>query len=80
MFFGWFKRKFSAKGADVSIENVIGERCRVEERIDNSAGCGLVRIGKSVWAARGVGEEDVFEAGEELVVVAAEGVKLICKK
>ena len=80
MLFGWLKRKFASKSADVNIENVIGERCRVEERIDNEAGCGLVRIGKSVWAARGVGEDDVFETGEELVVVAAEGVKLICRK
>ena len=77
--FSLFKRKKSS-GSDVSIDNVIGQKCRVSERIDNSAGCGLVKIKSSVWSARGVGEDDCFEVGEELTVVAAEGVKLICRK
>ena len=78
--FNWLKKKFASGGAEVNIDNVIGERCRVFERIDNEAGCGLVEIKGSVWSARGVGEEDSFEVGEELVVVAAEGVKLVCRK
>ncbi len=62
------------------IDAVIGEKCVVCERIDNFAGQGLVKIKGLVWSARGVGEDDIFEIGESLTVVAVEGVKLICKK
>ena len=78
--FSWLNKRFFSKKCDVGIDSVIGEKCRVYERIDDNAGCGLVQIGNSIWSARGVCEGDVFEVGEELVVVAAEGVKLICKK
>jgi len=62
------------------IDAVIGEKCVVCEKIDNFAGQGLVKIKGLVWSARGVGEDDIFEIGESLTVVAVEGVKLICKK
>ena len=65
---------------DVSLESVIGERCIVTERIDNYAGCGQVKVNGQGWSARGAYDEDTFEVGESLMVVAIEGVKLICKK
>ncbi len=65
---------------DVSLESVIGERCVVTERIDNFAGCGQVKVNGQGWSARGAYEDDTFEVGESLMVVAIEGVKLICKK
>ena len=67
-------------GKSLSIDAVVGEKCVVVEKIDNYAGCGLVRIGRQLWSARGAYEEDSFEIGESLIVVAIEGVKLICKK
>ena len=63
-----------------NIDAIIGERCIVSEKIDNYAGCGQVRVKGQIWSARGVMEDDVFEEGEILHVVAIEGVKLICKK
>ena len=63
-----------------NIDAIIGERCIVTERIDNYAGCGQARINGQIWSARGVDENDIFEVGEVLNVVAIEGVKLICKK
>ena len=63
-----------------NIDAIIGEKCVVAEKIDNFAGCGLVRVKGQYWSARGVNENDVFEVGEVLSVVAIEGVKLICKK
>ena len=63
-----------------NIDAIIGEKCVVSERIDNFAGCGLVRVKGQYWSARGVNENDVFDVGEVLSVVAIEGVKLICKK
>ncbi len=63
-----------------NIDAIIGERCVVTERIDNFAGCGQAKVKGQIWSARGVGEDDIFEVGEALRVVAIEGVKLICKK
>lgn len=63
-----------------NIDAIIGEKCVVTEKIDNFAGCGQAKVKGQVWSARGVSENDVFEVGEVLNVVAIEGVKLICKK
>lgn len=63
-----------------NIEAIIGERCVVTEKIDNYAGNGQVKIKGQIWSARGVNEDDVFEEGELLNVVAIEGVKVICRK
>lgn len=62
-----------------NIDAIVGERCVVTEKIDNYAGCGQVRINGQIWSARGSRENDVFEVGETLDIVAIEGVKLICK-
>jgi len=74
--------RFMPKASDVrtNIDAIIGERCVVTERVDNYAGCGQARVKGQIWSARGVGEDDVFEVGEVLHIVAIEGVKLICKK
>lgn len=66
--------------ARTNVDAVIGERCIVTERIDNYAGCGQARVKGQIWSARGAFEDDVFEVGDILDVVAVEGVKLICKK
>ena len=66
--------------ARTNIDAIIGEKCVVTERIDNFAGCGQVKVHGQIWSARGVNEDDTFEVGEVLSVVAIEGVKLICKK
>ncbi len=63
-----------------NIEAIIGERCVVTEKIDNFAGCGQVKIKGQIWSARGVDEDDIYDEGEILRVVAIEGVKVICKK
>ena len=66
--------------ADVGIESVIGERCVVTELIDNFMGCGQVSVRGQNWSARAANDDDSFEVGEKLSVVAVEGVKLICVK
>lgn len=72
--------KNSSSQKSISLEDIIGERCTVSELIDNYAGCGLVKVKGTEWSARSVNDEDVFEVGESLTVVAIEGVKLICNK
>ena len=63
-----------------SVESAIGERCTVVERVNNLAGSGEVKIGRNVWSARSVYDDLTFECGDQVLVVAVEGVKLICKK
>ena len=75
-----FFRKHIKNVLNTNIDAIIGEKCMVTEKIDNFAGVGQVKIKGQIWSARGVGDEDVFEPGEILTVVAIEGVKLICKK
>ena len=70
----------SDNSAKTNIDAIIGEKCIVTEKIDNFAGCGQAKVKGQVWSARGVVEDDVFEPGEILQIVAIEGVKLICKK
>ena len=61
-------------------EAIIGQKCVVTERIDNYAGCGQAKVNGQIWSARGCNDEDVFEVGEILRIVAIEGVKIICKR
>ncbi len=67
-------------GPSVSLDDIVGERCTVLEDIDTYAGCGLVKVKKTQWSARGVDDDDIFEAGETLTVVAIDGVRLICRR
>ncbi len=69
-----------AKKKDSQIEDIIGSKCVVIEKIDNFAGCGEVKVNGCIWAARGALENDVFEIGDTLRIVAIEGVKLVCRK
>ncbi len=63
-----------------NIDAIIGEKCIVTEKIDNYAGSGLVKVKGQIWSARSISDEETFAPGEMLVVIAIEGVKLICKK
>ncbi len=71
-------KKFPLPDHKTNIEAIIGEKCVVTERIDNYAGCGQAKVKGQIWSARGTHDDDVFEQGEILTVVAIEGVKLIC--
>jgi len=75
-----FKKLFGNARSLSTPEETVGETCVVVERVDTAAGCGEVRVGGGVWAARGAFEDDTFEIGEKLRVVAVEGVRLVCKR
>lgn len=72
--------KYRGRAETVSLDDIIGERCKVVETVDNYIGCGLVKVKGQIWSARGVDDDDLFEVGEHLTVVAIEGVKLVCRK
>ena len=73
-------KKLHAGEEKTNIEAIIGQKCVVTERIDNYAGCGQAKVNGQIWSARGCNDEDVFEVGEILRIVAIEGVKIICKR
>ena len=80
-----FLRRFLTKfvpdrSTKTNIDAIVGEKCVVTEKIDNFAGCGQAKVNGQVWSARGLQDDDVFEVGEVLRIVAIEGVKIICKK
>lgn len=67
-------------GSIATIDTIVGEKCVVTETIDNFAGCGQVRVKGQLWSARGLFDDDIFEQGENLRIVAIEGVRAVCKK
>ena len=74
------KKYFNFTKTATNVEAVVGEKCVVLERIDNYAGCGQAKVRGQIWSARSIDDEETFEVGDILRVVAVEGVKLICKK
>ena len=64
----------------VNVDQIVGSHCRVIEAIDNVAGSGLVKCRGFDWAARSLEEDEVYDVGENVTVVAVEGVRLVCKK
>lgn len=61
-------------------DNIVGKKCTVTETVDNFAGCGQVKVNGQSWAARAAYDEDRFEVGSVLKIVAIEGVRLVCVK
>ncbi len=74
-----FRKAFKFDKEKFNIDAVIGERCLVTERVDNLAGAGAVKVKGLQWAARSLNENETFEVGDTVEVIAVEGVKLICK-
>ena len=77
---GYFSNIFTKLKKTKNLDNVVGEKAVVVEKINNFAGCGQVKIHGQSFSARGTEDADVFEVGEILHIVAIEGAKLICRK
>jgi membrane protein implicated in regulation of membrane protease activity len=52
---------------------LIGKQATVVERIVNSEGVGLVRIGGDVWTARAIHDGEEIEAGTRVEVIEIRG-------
>lgn len=61
-------------------DSLLGKKGKVIVEVNNFAGRGQIRLLGESWACRALFDEDLYEVGEKLVVVAVEGVKLVCKK
>ena len=68
------------KAKTFTLDTVVGEKCTVIDEVDNYKGSGLVKVGNQLWAARAVSDDEIYEVGDIISVVAIEGVKLICRK
>ncbi len=68
------------KKSRTNISLVIGEMGVVQEKIDNFAGTGLVKVKSQLWSARSDDDSVVFQIGDFVEVVSVEGVKLVCEK
>lgn len=75
-----FLGKNSSVDKEFNPDTIVGKRCVVTERIDNFAGCGQVKVNGQGWSARSAYDDDCFEVGDVLSIVAIEGVKLVCVK
>ena len=64
----------------ITDSDILGKKCIVTVEVNNFAGRGQVRIGNQSWSCRTLFDEDLYEVGESVVVVAIEGAKLVCKK
>ena len=69
-----------SKNVATNIDAIIGEKGVVVEKIENIAGAGQVKVRGQYWSARAVSDDDEYEPGDIVSVVAVEGVKLICQK
>ena len=72
--------KKNTQDKEFSPDTIVGKRCVVVEKIDNFAGCGQVKVNGQGWSARSAYDEDCFDVGEVLSIVAVEGVRLVCVK
>ena len=74
---------FNKKGQqdrEFNPDTIVGKKCTVIETVDNYAGCGQVKVNGQYWAARSAYDEEIFDVGQTLRIVAIEGVRLVCVK
>lgn len=62
-----------------NVDDLVGKKAVVKERIDNVAGTGSAMLGASTWLARAESEEQTFEPGTVVEVVKVSGAKLMVK-
>lgn len=62
-----------------NVDDLVGKKAVVKERIDNVAGTGSAFLGGSTWLARAEMEGQTFEPGTVVEVVEVSGVKLMVR-
>lgn len=73
------RRLLKKRDTKTNIDAIIGRVCIVTEEIRNIDEVGEVRVGGLCWSARAEDPSRVIAVGEQVSVVAIEGVKLIVK-
>ena len=78
-FLDLFNKK-NGQDREFNPDNIVGKKCIVVEEVNNYAGCGQVKVNGQSWAARSAYDDETFEVGDTLNIVAIEGVRLVCVK
>lgn len=77
MFYFVFKRFYHPQ-ADTNSEGIIGKKGVVIQTIDPKNSCGQVKVAGIEWSVKIKNFDDpVIEAGEQVLIKAIEGVKLV---
>ena len=63
----------------IHLDEIIGKEALVIERIDNSAGKGLVKVDGDIWRAFS-SDDSIIEKGEKVRVLKVEGAHLVVEK
>ena len=71
---------FNNRLKKTNIDELIGRKLIAKEDIDNLHGKGKVDMDGSTWIARSSIDNVIIHAGEEVKVVAVQGVKLIVER
>lgn len=73
------RRLLKGKDVKTGAEALIGKTCTVTEEIRNIDEVGEVKVGGLCWSARAEDPARVIAVGEQVEILAIEGVKLIVK-
>lgn len=72
--------KVNAKVKDTNINSIIGEKGRVDVKIDNFNGTGEVVVKGQPWTAISASDDKVIEAGTLVRIKKIQGVKLVVEE
>lgn len=68
------------KKTKTNVDSVIGKTALIIEEVNNIEGRGTAKLGGQVWTARSKNPNETLLPGDQVIVLAVEGVKLICRK
>ena len=73
------RKLLKGKDTKTNVDALIGQTCMVTEEICNINEVGEVRVGGLCWSARSEDPARVIAVGEQVEILAVQGVKLIVK-
>ena len=68
------------KKTKTNVDSVIGQTVLITEAVNNIEGEGAGKLGGLIWSVRSADGSEPLLPGDKAIVVAVEGVKLICSK
>jgi membrane protein implicated in regulation of membrane protease activity len=68
------------KKTKTNVDSVIGKTALIIEEVNNVEGRGAAKLNGQVWSARSKNPDETLVPGDHVIVLAVEGVKLICRK
>lgn len=68
------------KKTKTNVDSVIGKTALIIEEVNNIEGRGAAKLNGQVWSARSKHPDETLVPGDQVIVLAVEGVKLICRK